>query len=212
MLELWQESEMTISERFSFLSDFKLQTYQIAIIVIVVTILLGVAWWYLLFQPTRENIGQLKVDIQTLEEKIIQAKRVEKSLPALRAEIDQLDREREEFLGELPKENEIAQLLDRLRVAASKTNVTLSQINNNGSPRQSVANVRQFNFDVNTEGAYFETISFLRELESFKRFTKIREVDFSIQDTQSEDPSLNTNYGFTVYTFTGNDPGPRKVP
>ncbi len=202
---------MAISERKGFLSGFKLEPYQIAIIIIVATVLLGLAWWYLLFQPTRERIGQLKTDIQTLEDKIVQAKRIEKKLPELRAEVAKLDLEREEFLSELPKENEIAQLLDRLRVSANTANVTLNQINNNGSPRQTVANVRQFNFSVNTEGAYFDTINFLEELESFRRFTKIREVDFSIQDTQSEDPLLSTNYGFTVYTFTGNDPGPRKV-
>ena len=202
---------MAISERMAFLKGLKLQPYQIAIIVIVATVLLVAAWWYFLFQPTKERIGQLKTDIQVLEDKIVQAKRIEKQLPALRAEVDELDIERVEFLSELPKENEIAQLIDRLRISSDNANVTLNQINNNGSPRQIVPKVREFNFNVNTEGAYFETINFLTELESFRRFTKIKEVNFSIQNAESEDPLLNTNYGFTVYTFTGNDPGPRKV-
>ncbi len=205
-----QESKMATSEQQGFSSRLQLQPYQIAIIVIVVTVLLGVAWWYLLFQPTRENISELKNEIQTLEGKIAEAKRVERRLPELREEVEKLNGEREEFLSELPKENEIAQLIDRLRISASNANVILNQISNNGISRQSVANVRPFSFSVATEGTYFDTLGFLEEIESFKRFTRIRQVDFSIQGNQNDDPLLNTNYNFTVYTFTGSDPGPSR--
>ena len=199
---------MATSERQGFFSSLQLQPYQVAIILIIITVLLGVAWWYLLFQPARERVSQLENEIQTLEGKIAEAKRVEKSLPRLRAELEELEIEREEFLSELPKENEIAQLIDRLRLTASNANVILNEITNNGPPRQAAADVRPFSFSVSTEGTYFDTLGFLEELESFRRFTKIQQVDFSIQDTQSEDPLLATNYNFTVYTFTGNDPGP----
>ncbi len=199
---------MATSERQGFFSSLQLQPYQVAIILIIITVLLGVAWWYLLFQPTTERVSQLKDEIQTLENKIAEAKRVEKALPRLRAELEELEIEREKFLSELPKENEIAQLIDRLRITASSANVILNQINNNGSPRQAADDVRPFNFSVDTEGAYFDTLDFLEGLESFRRFTKIQQVNFSIQDTQSEDPLLDTNYNFTIYTFTGNDPGP----
>jgi hypothetical protein len=50
-------------------------------------------------------------------------------------------------------------------------------------------------------------MAFLGELEELQRFTKIRQVALNLGEGGGSDPELSANFGFTVYVFTGTDPG-----
>ncbi|MEZ4631855.1 MAG: type 4a pilus biogenesis protein PilO [Deinococcales bacterium] len=196
-------------DKLNFLAALKkLKQRDIALILIVLSVLAAVAWWFYMYQPTQERIEGLKNDIIRLEADIQKAERAKRSLPQLQAEVDKLEAERLAFLAELPKENEVAQLLDRLREAARVADVTLSEVTSRGPERDEIQGVRPLGFNVMTQGHYMNTVSFLQALEAFKRFTKIREVGFSLTEEGILDPLLDTDYNFTVYTFTGDDPGP----
>jgi hypothetical protein len=48
-----------------------------------------------------------------------------------------------------------------------------------------------------------------RVLEGLQRYTKVNQVGLSLAADESDDPDLSSNVGFTVYVFTGTDPGER---
>lgn len=67
--------------------------------------------------------------------------------------------------------------------------------------------MRAIGFNVASNGTFPETMSFLGILEQLQRFTKINQVSLSTGEENIDNPELNGNYNFTVYVFTGEDPG-----
>ena len=49
-------------------------------------------------------------------------------------------------------------------------------------------------------------MEFLGSLETLERFTKINQVSLATNETFSN-PILTAAFNFTIYVFTGNDPG-----
>jgi hypothetical protein len=72
---------------------------------------------------------------------------------------------------------------------------------------EGIENVRPIGFNVATVGTFPETMAFVGILEQLQRFTKINQVSLSVSEDNVDDPELNGNYNFTVYVFTGEDPG-----
>jgi len=186
---------------------FRLKQRDLAIIIAILCIAAAAAWWQFMRQPSMERISTLKTEITAIEKDIGVAKRAKLELPGLREEIEELEQERIAFLRELPTENEVAQLVSRLRLAALDTDVLLTQVGSGTGIKDSVQGVRPLGFSVATLGHYPNTLGFLRQLESFQRFTKITQVGFSVDEQGIANPRLNTNYDFVVYAFVGNDPG-----
>jgi hypothetical protein len=52
-------------------------------------------------------------------------------------------------------------------------------------------------------------MGFLGVLEGLQRYTKLNQVGLSVAADDTDDPALSSNVGFTVYVFTGTDPGER---
>lgn len=190
------------------LSKFRLKQRDLAIIVALLCIAAAASWWQFMRQPSMERIATLKTEIEKVEKDIEVANRAKRELPSLRTEIADLEQERIAFLRELPLENEVAQLVGRLRVAAANSNVLLTQVGSGAGLSESVQGVRPLGFNVSTTGKYPDTLAFLGQLESFQRFTKISQVGFQVDQEGTADPQLNTSYDFVVYAFVGNDPGP----
>jgi type IV pilus assembly protein PilO len=186
-----------------------LRQRDVALIVIILTLLGVVLWYFYLYRPTQHSISGLHDDIAQLNVQIQRGEAAQRNLPQLRLAVAQLEQDRVTFLSQLPKENQVAQLIEQLRTAAASAGVTLESISKGGGGTQQSPDVRPLAFSLNTQGTYSQTMAFLETLESLKRFTKISQVGFSVKDRGSSNPDLSTSYSFTVYVFTGKDPGAR---
>lgn len=184
-----------------------LRQRDIAIVCIVLTLLAAVLWYFYMYRPTQQRARDLESQITTLTVQVQRGEAAQRNLPTLRNEVAQLELEREVFLSQLPRENEVAALLDEMRVSAAGAGVTVQGIGQ-GNVSEPIQDVRPLGFTVSTEGTYSDTMRFLGELEELQRFTKIRQIGLSVpSDTAGDDPELNSTFTFTVYVFTGNDPG-----
>lgn len=184
-----------------------LRQRDIALIAIALTLLAAGLWYFYMYRPTLEKARDLESEITTLEVQVQRGEAAQRNLPILREEVAQLEREREVFLSQLPRESEVAALLDELRISAADSNVLLESIAQ-GSVNEAIQNVRPIGFTLSTTGNYGETMNFLQSLQELQRFTKIRQIGFSVNsDEGGSDPSLGSNFAFTIYVFTGNDPG-----
>lgn len=180
-----------------------LRQRDIALIVIVLTVLLGVAWFFYMYQPTGERIDELQVQIDQLNADIVRGETARDNIATLRAELERAQVERSAFLAELPRESEIASLLNQLRLGADAAEVQFESVNQSGGAGEQIQDVRPIGFSVSTQGEYPETMSFLNILESLQRFTKIRQVGLNVEDDGIDNPNLNATYDFTVYVYTG---------
>lgn len=193
------------------LKDFKLRSLRqrdIALAVVVLTALASVLWYFYPYSSAQERIADLNEEIARLEVQIRRGEAARANLPQLREAVAQLEADRRAFLAQLPRENEVAQLLDQLREAANEAGVTFEALQSTGARGEDVQGVRPLGFSMGTEGTYVETMDFLQTLESLRRFTKIQQVGFSVDDQDSQNPPLSANYDFTVYVFTGDDVEP----
>jgi type IV pilus assembly protein PilO len=186
-----------------------LRQRDIALILIVLTVIAGVLWYFYAYRPSQERIADLEANITRLETEIRRGEDARRNLPDLRLAVALLEEERRVFLSQLPTESEVAALIDSLRNSSEATGVAIRSFSQ-GSAQSNVQNVRAIGFNVAADGRFAESMGFLDLLENLQRFTKLNTVGLTLASDDSDDPDLNTAVGFTVYVFTGTDPGERR--
>lgn len=195
-----------MTSRFS-LSRLKQRDW--AIIFIVLSVVGAGLWYWLMYRPTQDRIAELEAEISRLDTQIERGEAARRNLPALRLAVAELEQDRREFLSQLPNESEVADYIDTLRLSAADADVIVNSLGQGGGG-ENIQDVRPIGFNLATSGTFAETMAFLATLEELQRFTKINQVSLSVSE-QVDDPALNANYGFTVYVFTGEDPGEPEV-
>jgi Tfp pilus assembly protein PilO len=181
----------------------KLKQRDITIIVLVVTVLLGVLWYFYMFNPTKDRIATLETENADLQAKIEVGEAAKANLPLLEEQLLQAQADKADFLATLPKESEVADLVTTLRQSALDSQVELTSISQGGAGSDVIQDVRSISFNVATSGDFGETMTFLDTLENLKRFTKVNQVGFSLDGEGIDNPDLNTTYDFNVYVYTG---------
>lgn len=184
-----------------------LRQRDIAIIVVVLTIVAGVLWYFYMYQPAQDRVEALEVEIQRLDLEIQRGESARQNLPDLRLAVALLEEERRVFLSQLPTESEVAALIDSLRLSGEAAGVSVNSFSQGTAPSD-VTDVRGISFNVGANGTFVESMAFIDALENLQRFTKLNSVGLSISE-EAADPTLNTTVAFTVYVFTGTDPGER---
>ena len=184
----------------------KLRQRDIAIIMIVLSLLLGALWFFYMYQPTRDRISTLEDDIVRLDLEIRRGEDARRNLPDLRLAVAQLEQDRREFLAQLPRESDVAGLIDALRVSALNSDMQVASFSQSNAS-ENVQDVRPIGFQINLQGTFQQTMDFLARLENMQRFAKIVRVGLNLDDNTSSNPQINSDFGFTVYVYTGSDPG-----
>ena len=185
-----------------------LRQRDIAIVVVVLSVVAAALWYFYMYQPSQDRVAQLEAEIERLETEIRRGEDARRNLPDLRLAVALLEEERRAFLAQLPRESEVAALIDALRVSAEGAGVTVRSFSQ-GTAQTNVQDVRAIGFSVSADGTFVESMGFLDLLENLQRFTKLNTVGLSVTSDESDDPGLATSVGFTVYVFTGADPGER---
>ncbi len=184
----------------------KLRQRDIAIIAIVLALLVGLLWFFYMYRPTQQRITELQDDISRLDLEIRRGEDARRNLPDLRLAVAQLEQDRREFLAQLPRESDVAGLIDALRVSALNSDMSVLGFSQS-TASDSVQDVRPIGFEISLQGTFQETMDFLARLENMQRFAKIARVGLNLDQNTSTDPLINSDFGFTVYVYTGSDPG-----
>jgi type IV pilus assembly protein PilO len=183
----------------------KLKQRDITIIVLVVTVLLGLAWYFYMFRPTQDRIATLELENTDLQAKIDVGETAKANLPLLEATLVEELAKKAEFLAQLPTESEVADLIATLRQSALDSQVALTSISQGGAGSDAVQDIRSISFNIATTGDFAQTMTFLDTLENLQRFTKVSQVGFSPEGEGVENPGLNTTFDFDVYVYTGSE-------
>jgi len=183
-----------------------LRQRDIAILAIVLSIVAALLWYFYMYRPTQDRITTVQNDIVQLNTQIQRGEQARRNLPDLRAAVAQLEQDRRTFLAQLLKEIDISGLIDQLRASAADSQVTVNSFGQGGG-QGSVQDVRPIGFTIATTGTFVNTMDFLGKLEALQRFTKIHQVGLNVQGNATNNPDLNASFNFTVYVYTGKDPG-----
>lgn len=185
--------------------NLNLSSRDLLLVVLLITALAGLAWFYLLYKPTRSSIQNLTTENQTLQSEIALGRKAKANLPALRKQVKDLTSKRDVFFAKLPKQAEVAQLLNQIRLAASNADVQFSSLNTSSSSSGAAVTtgVQMMPFSMTTQGTYAKTISFLRALENLPRFTRIKDIALTVDAEGSADPLIISTYDFEIFVYSG---------
>lgn len=173
----------------------------IALSVLLLTVVASAGWYFFSQQPALNEIARLETDLRAVDTELSRAQQVARTLPELRQTVNSLEQSRVEFLQQLPSTRDVADLIDTLHVAAARSAVTLSTINQSGG-QGGVSGVTPIGFSLSASGTWANMLFFLNHLENLQHFTKIHNVSFSGGGGDSADPELSVSFTLSVYTLT----------
>lgn len=178
-----------------------------AIIVIVISVLLGIGLYIFLIQPMQSQIANLQSQIAELSVQRDRGRAAERALPQLRATIIDLELQRQRFFRELPPQEDLSQVLTLLTQLARRSGVTLKSIGRTTGGSE-VAGVRTVNLAMQVESPFPELFTFLKQLENLQRFATISGLNLTV-GAESSNPVINSSMTMTVYVYTGQTAAPQ---
>jgi len=183
----------------------KIGQREIAIIVIILTLIAAAAWYFTWYSNAQANIERIQADINRLSLERDRGIAAKRALPQLEATIADYEGQIAEFLKALPPREEFANVLQDLSDRAKATGVTVKSISR--SPGESkIEDVRSVNVSLTLESPFPELFVYLKKLEDMKRFSTIDGLTMSLSDANSYNPLLSTNMTMTVYVYEGSPP------
>jgi Tfp pilus assembly protein PilO len=178
----------------------------LALISLAVTLLGAGLWIQLSYAPGRARIDELTQSIARLDTELRRAEEARRTLPEWRERVVRLEGERRDFLAELPRANEVANVLDDIRTMADRAGVRVTDLGQTNAP-EAIQGIRALGFNVAADGPFGAVMEFVAAFERTQRFMKVPQIGLSVDAEGSADPTLSVNVGFTVYVFVGADPG-----
>jgi len=183
----------------------KIGQREIAIIVIVLSLLAAGLWYFTWYKDAQRRIVTLQEEIHNLEDQKRRGLAARKAQPQLEATIREYETQIAEFLRALPPREEFASVLAGISDRARASGVKLRSISRSagGSP---VEDVRAINITLSLESPFPELFVFLKRLESMRRFSTIDGLAMTIGNAEATNPILNTNMTMTFYVYEGTPP------
>jgi Tfp pilus assembly protein PilO len=180
----------------------RVKAHHWTLLAVLVSLLIGGAWWWAWASGASEAMAARQASIDDLQRNLLNAKRAQAALPQLRLELLRLEEERRIFLAGLPREADIASVIDDVYKSALGVGVTLNSFSQ-GRFRPHGNSVWAIPFNATVEGEFSEVMAFVAAMEGLSRYAKIDQVSLSAQHAHSANPTLTGSLGWTVYTFTG---------
>lgn len=173
----------------------------VALFVVLITAAAALGWFFLAQQPALEQVANLETELRTADTELSQAQQIVRALPELRASVTRLQETRSAFLRQLPSTRDVADVIDTLHVAATRSNVVLTNVNQGGG-QGGISGVAPIGFSLNASGTWANILFFLNHLENLQQFTKIHNVSVSGGGGRSLEPDLTVSFNLSVYTLT----------
>lgn len=175
------------------------------LLVLALCLLALLAFFLYYFKPKQENLTNMRADLSAKQTTVAQYRAAVAAIPELQTRVQQLEKDRAEFVRALPQTQQFGQVLDQLRAnaAASKTQITNLTFAN-GQATDLPAGVRPININLTVKGQYGQLFQLVRRLETQNRFTNVSNLDLQLPKADSFNPDLQGMLGLTVYTFDPN--------
>lgn len=203
---------------------------EIAFIVIGVTVLAAIGWYFMIFQPGQEQLRRLQTSIQQLDEQRVRGIQARANIAALERAVADLQAQRDRFFQALPRTEQMSAVIHTLQANATRTGVTLANLSRTpgsaadlqpraapgataaraAAPQVNLADVVQpFNVNLAVSGSFSAVFNYLLTIEEMTRFTKVRSLSITGGAGIGEvaDPELTSNFDLQVFTFTGQEDG-----
>jgi len=155
----------------------KLPTKQKILILFLVAVLEIAALVWFVFLPKQKELTGLKAELVKLQSDVSEKTRIANNLPKLKAEYDQLNRELDLALTELPNSKEIPTLLTSITTLGKNAGLDFLVFRPKPeTPKDFYADVP---VDIVISGSYYSVANFFAAVANLPRIVNISNVAFS---------------------------------
>jgi len=156
---------------------FKLPNKQKVALLLLTLIIVGAAFFFLLIKPKYEQFKSLQVKLDDLQNQIQENKKVADNLPKLKREYEQLKRELDAALTELPNQKEIPSLLTSITNVGKSSGLDFLLFR--PKPEQPKDFYSEVPVDIVVSGSFYNVANFFVAVGNLPRIVNINNVEVS---------------------------------
>jgi type IV pilus assembly protein PilO len=180
-----------------------LKPRDVFLIVLGLCVILLLAWYFLRFQARQLNIQDVQSQLDQSSTQLATLQDQQSKIPALRADVKELEARQQVFVKALPSTLKMGQVLSDLRDSVSAAGGSLEGVAT--APSADLAalpsGVQATNLTINLKGKFAPMFRTVRSVETMGRFSKITNLSMTLPAPNEVDPDLNSVLNMTVYTF-----------
>lgn len=169
------------------------------LIVGLICLIIGVAYWYFLYQKQSAQIQDLETKITDLDRKITKAEGQVAKLETLEAEMEVLKAQWQEALKFLPTHDEIENVLKSIELAIRDSNLKKFSFSP-GEPEPYDFYSEQ-RIGLVLEGEFPDFLSFLNRLRQFDRIVKPKNINSRLKTRNPTDKDFVMSINMTVSAY-----------
>ncbi len=192
---------------------FKLPGKQKAALLVLILLLEGAGLFYGLYKPKMDILKSLQVNLADLEKQIQENRKIADNLPRYKNEYEQLQKNLESALTELPNQQEIPSLLTSITNVGKSAGLDFLLFRPKPEvPKEFYAEVP---VDISVSGSYYNVANFFVAVAKLPRIVNINNVNFSEIKNLGGKTALKVSCLATTFRFLDkkeikNDQNPKK--
>ena len=177
----------------------KLPIKQRVALLVLLLIMEGAALFYGLYQPRMKELKTLQAKLDTLQSQIAENRRIANNLPRYQSEYDQLQKDLNSALTELPNQKEIPSLLTSISSLGKGAGLEFLLFRPKAEvPRDFYAEVP---VDIAVSGSFYNVADFFVAVSNLPRIVNITNVNFSNIKSVAGRTTLKVNCLATTFRF-----------
>lgn len=174
-------------------------------IVLIVMFVFGGGYAYInyMMKPTNERIQKAEAKLTDLRTRIERAERQSRRLPALEAEYEQLQRDLADLEKQLPKDQNVPNIIRTLTDEANRENMVFTRLAPRKTTRQNYFEI--IPFDLQFKGSLHSLARFLAALGQQERIFKAEDITLTPigGDLQTLGVPLSIQLAIQTYAYRG---------
>ncbi|MCK4846245.1 MAG: type 4a pilus biogenesis protein PilO [Deltaproteobacteria bacterium] len=175
----------------------RLPTLHKVLILIVLCAAVGGAVYAGMIKPKQAAIVTLTEELEDIEAKVVNKKRIAADIPKFKKEKEDLDIRLIAALKQLPDSREIPQLIKDINDAAKKSGLEIIYFE--PKPEKAKAFYAEVPITMKVKGKYASLYGFCDKISKLSRIVNIEAIDVSVSEISGTEPILNSS--FTALTF-----------
>jgi len=177
----------------------KLPTRQKVALLVLVLLLEAAAMFYLMYQPRMKEAAALKLRYDDLQRQIEDNRRIANNLPRYKSEYEQLKKDLDQALTELPNQKEIPTLLTSISSVGRGAGLDFLLFRPKPEvPKDFYAEVP---VDIAVSGSFYNVADFFVAVSNLPRIVNINNVSFSDIKSAGGRTTLKVNCLATTFRF-----------
>jgi type IV pilus assembly protein PilO len=177
----------------------KLPNKQKVAILLAILLIEGGALFWVMYLPRHKELGQLQGTLTSLRTQVEETRKIANNLPRFKREYDDLNRELEKALTELPNQKEIPTLLTSITAAGKDAGLDFLVFKPKPEePRDFYAVVP---VDIAVSGSYYNVANFFAAVSKLSRIVNISNVVFSDIKPSGDRTQLKITCLATTFRF-----------